>query len=142
MHPLYHPNKSPLSEIIWYQILFDALHEINEIYSVIVISDILKILWRAWCEKYGDVVLEVVKKEFKEHVGEMDNKRSIAREKNSTNSKRWTTFDEEGENYHPNLFAPHHQNHHNNPFRSSNANPFSHSKWNWMIWAIERPEWE
>ncbi|KAI9126056.1 hypothetical protein K1719_003474 [Acacia pycnantha] len=86
---------------------------------------------KSWCDKYGDVVLEVVKKEFKEHVGDMEIKRSNAREKHSTNSKRWTnTFDEEGENFHPNLFANHHQDHNNNPFRSSNINPFSHSKWN------------
>lgn len=90
---------------------------------------------KSWCEKYGDVVLEVVKKEFKEHVGEMENMRSNAREKHSNNrSKRWATFDEDGENFHPNLFAHPHQHHSNNnninPFGSSTINPFSHSKWN------------
>ncbi|XP_028792414.1 uncharacterized protein LOC114748219 [Neltuma alba] len=85
---------------------------------------------KSWCEKYGDVVLEVVKKEFKEHVGEMENMRSNAKEKHSTNTKRWTTFDEDGENLHPNLFAHHQDNNNNNSFRSSNINPFSHGKWN------------
>ncbi|KAF4346202.1 hypothetical protein G4B88_004926 [Cannabis sativa] len=71
---------------------------------------------KSWCDRYGDVVLDVVKKEFKDHVGEMENMRSAAREKHSNNSKRWTTFDDDDdENCHPNLFATH-QNH--NPFWS------------------------
>ena len=61
-------------------------------------------------------MLDVVKKEFKDHVGEMENMRNAAREKHSSNSKRWTTF-EDDENCHPNLFS--HNN--DNPF-SSNAN--------------------
>ena len=51
----------------------------------------------------------MVKKEFKDHVGEMENMRNEAREKrnnDNNNSKRWTTFDDDdSENFHPNLFA-------------------------------------
>ena len=64
-------------------------------------------------------MLDVVKKEFKEHVGEMENMRNIAREKHG-NSRRWTTFDGD-ENMHPNLFACH-----DISVRGSNINPFSH----------------
>ncbi|KAJ1385889.1 hypothetical protein SESBI_41293 [Sesbania bispinosa] len=55
----------------------------------------------SWCDRYGDVVLDVVKKEFKSHVGEMEKMRNFAREKHG-NSRRWTTF-EDDENFHPNL---------------------------------------
>ncbi|KAG4959779.1 hypothetical protein JHK87_036412 [Glycine soja] len=78
---------------------------------------------KSWCDRYGDVVLDVVKKEFKDHVAEMENMRSIAREKHS-NSRRWTTtttFDDD-ENLHPNLFD--HRD--NNSVGSRNINPFSH----------------
>ncbi|CAL0307083.1 unnamed protein product [Lupinus luteus] len=77
---------------------------------------------KTWCDRYGDVVLDVVKKEFKEHVGEMENMRNIAREKHGSSSRHWATSEDE-ENIHPNLFAKH---------DSSNINPFSHgySKWN------------
>ncbi|KAK7329996.1 hypothetical protein VNO77_24180 [Canavalia gladiata] len=74
---------------------------------------------KSWCDRYGDVVLDVVKKEFKEHVAEMENRRNIAREKHG-NSRRWTTF-EDDENIHPNLFV-----NRDNSVRSSNINPFSH----------------
>lgn len=76
---------------------------------------------KSWCDRYGDVVLDVVKKEFKDHVAEMENMRNIAREKHS-NSRRWTTttFDDD-ENIHPNLFG-----HRDNSVGNSNINPFSH----------------
>lgn len=50
-------------------------------------------------------MIDVVKKEFKDHVGEMENKRNAASEKrrNSSNSMRWATF-EDDENCQPNLF--------------------------------------
>lgn len=68
-------------------------------------------------------MLDVVKKEFKDHVAEMENMRNVTREKHS-NSRRWTTttttFDKD-ENIHPNLFA-----HRENSIRCSNINPFSH----------------
>lgn len=70
-------------------------------------------------------MLDVVKKEFKDHVGEMENMRNAARERQQTNSKRWTTFeDDDDENCHPNLFAANN----NNPFcdynGSKDQNPF------------------
>lgn len=73
---------------------------------------------KSWCDRYGDVVLDVVKKEFKEHVAEMENMRNIAREKHSNSSRRWTTTFDDDENIHPNLFG--------HGVRSSNINPFSH----------------
>ncbi|MED6206127.1 hypothetical protein PIB30_023990 [Stylosanthes scabra] len=83
---------------------------------------------KSWCDRYGDVVLDVVKKEFKEHVGEMENMRNAAREKHGSNSNRWTTFSD-GENMHPNLSAGY-----DTSVRSSYINPFSQgyteTKWN------------
>ncbi|XP_045830253.1 uncharacterized protein LOC123921660 [Trifolium pratense] len=83
-------------------------------------ADLKNYFPKSWCDRYGDVVLDVVKKEFKTHVEEMENMRSVAREKHGGNSRRWTTFDDD-ENMHPNLFV-----HHDNSVRSSNINPFSH----------------
>ncbi|GAU11965.1 hypothetical protein TSUD_195890 [Trifolium subterraneum] len=83
-------------------------------------ADLKNYFPKSWCDRYGDVVLDVVKKEFKTHVEEMENMRSIAREKHGGNSRRWTTFDDD-ENMHPNLFV-----HQDNSVRSSNINPFSH----------------
>jgi Skp family chaperone for outer membrane proteins len=77
----------------------------------------------------------VVKKEFKDHVGEMENMRNAAREKHHNNSMRWTTFEDEdeNENCHPNLFS---QQDHSFPKKQQNftakndqsayTNPFSH----------------
>ncbi|EXB87681.1 hypothetical protein L484_006425 [Morus notabilis] len=75
-------------------------------------SDLKNFFPKSWCDRYGDVVLDVVKKEFKDHVGEMENMRNEAREKRtSNNSKRWTTFDDDdSENFHPNLFAQNNDN--------------------------------
>ncbi|XP_060171937.1 uncharacterized protein LOC132603075 [Lycium barbarum] len=79
-------------------------------------ADLKKFFPKTWCDRYGDVVLDVVRKEFKNHVGEMGgNLKGITREEKKQNSKRWTTFDEDvyddDENCHPNLFAPR-QDHH------------------------------
>ncbi|XP_065848779.1 uncharacterized protein [Euphorbia lathyris] len=73
-------------------------------------ADLKQFFPKSWCERYGDVVLDVVKKEFKEHVGEMENMKNAAREKHINNSKRWTTFEDDDdvdENCHPNLFSHH-----------------------------------
>ncbi|KAL2502554.1 uncharacterized protein Fot_36402 [Forsythia ovata] len=70
-------------------------------------ADLKRFFPKSWCDRYGDVVLDVVRKEFKEHVGEMGNSRVVAKDKQ--NSKRWTTFDDDDENCHPNLFAPQEQ---------------------------------
>ncbi|KAB1227033.1 hypothetical protein CJ030_MR1G014945 [Morella rubra] len=68
-------------------------------------AELKKFFPNSWCDRYGDVVLGVVKKEFKDHVGEMENMRNAAREKHG-NSTPWTTF-EDDENRHPNLFSRH-----------------------------------
>ena len=47
-------------------------------------------------------MLDVVKKEFKDHVGEMETLRNNAREKNGAGSGRWVAFEENEENFHPN----------------------------------------
>ncbi|KAF1892617.1 hypothetical protein Lal_00011085 [Lupinus albus] len=73
---------------------------------------------RSWCEQHGDGVLDVVKKEFKNHVGEMENMRKDA-EFLHENSMGWTTF-EDDENLHPNLFVQQ-----DNSLGSSSINPFS-----------------
>ncbi|KAJ4836883.1 hypothetical protein Tsubulata_015782, partial [Turnera subulata] len=74
-------------------------------------AELKKFFPKSWCDRYGDVVLDVVKKEFKDHVGEMENMRQVAREKHHSNSMRWTTFEDDDENSHPNLFAHTHQDH-------------------------------
>ncbi|KAK6126932.1 hypothetical protein DH2020_039326 [Rehmannia glutinosa] len=56
----------------------------------------------SWCDQYGNIVLDVVRKEFKDHMREMGNSRGKAVEKHNT-------FDDE--NSHPNLFAPQHHSH-------------------------------
>ncbi|KAL6221348.1 hypothetical protein ACLB2K_009099 [Fragaria x ananassa] len=67
-------------------------------------AELKKFFPKSWCDRNGDVVLDVVKKEFKDHVGEMESLRNAAREKHGMNSARWTTFQDD-ENCHPNLFA-------------------------------------
>lgn len=69
-------------------------------------ADLKKFFPKSWCDRYGEVVLDVVKKEFKDHVGEMENMRNATREKrhSSNSSTKWTTF-EDDENCHPNLFV-------------------------------------
>ncbi|XP_072993498.1 uncharacterized protein [Typha latifolia] len=74
-------------------------------------SDLNGFFPKSWCDRYGDVVLDVVKKEFKEHVGEMESLRNPARENKSCGSRGctenyWVAFKEENdENLHPNLFS-------------------------------------
>uniref|UniRef100_A0A803N6T6 Uncharacterized protein n=2 Tax=Chenopodium quinoa TaxID=63459 RepID=A0A803N6T6_CHEQI len=68
-------------------------------------SDLKQYFPKSWCERYGDVVLDVVKKEFKDHVGEMENMRHATWERRCTSSKRWTAF-EDDENCHPNRVSP------------------------------------
>ncbi|CAI0542593.1 unnamed protein product [Linum tenue] len=54
-------------------------------------ADLKNFFPKSWCDQYGDVV----KKEFKDHVGEMENMRNATREKHLNNSKRWTTFSDD-----------------------------------------------
>ncbi|KAK3026569.1 hypothetical protein RJ639_041155 [Escallonia herrerae] len=67
-------------------------------------ADLKKFFPKTWCDRYGDVVLDVVRKEFKDHVGETKILQNAAREKQK--QKPWTTFDDDDENCHPNLFVP------------------------------------
>ncbi|KAL3629649.1 hypothetical protein CASFOL_026871 [Castilleja foliolosa] len=62
-------------------------------------ADLTKLFPKSWCDEYGDIVLDVVRKEFKEHMREMGQSRSKAVEKPQND-----VFDDE--NLHPNLFAP------------------------------------
>ncbi|XVE71569.1 hypothetical protein DITRI_Ditri10aG0161700 [Diplodiscus trichospermus] len=55
----------------------------------------LKMFPKSWCDRYGDVVLDVVKKEFKDHIGEMENMRNATRKKHNNNSMQWTTFEDD-----------------------------------------------
>ncbi|XP_031383756.1 uncharacterized protein LOC116197690 isoform X1 [Punica granatum] len=68
-------------------------------------ADLKNFFPKTWCDQYGDLVLDVVKKEFKDHVGEMEKLRNAARERQNS-STYWTTFDDDDddENSHPNLF--------------------------------------
>ncbi|GFS35760.1 hypothetical protein Acr_00g0041830 [Actinidia rufa] len=66
-------------------------------------ADLKNFFPKSWCDRYGDVVLDVVRKEFKDHVREMETLKNAAREKHNI-SKRWATFDDD-ENCHPNLFS-------------------------------------
>lgn len=63
--------------------------------------------------------MDVVKNEFKDHKGQMDNLRAVT---NKSNSMPWTTFDDGDENCHPNLFA-----HQESTTKLFETNPFSES---------------
>ncbi|PIA45646.1 hypothetical protein AQUCO_01600102v1 [Aquilegia coerulea] len=67
-------------------------------------ADLKKFFPKSWCDRYGDIVLDVVKKEFKDHVGEMENMRQATKEKRQS-SARWVSFEDNDENCHPNLFT-------------------------------------
>ncbi|KAL5698426.1 hypothetical protein ACHQM5_029462 [Ranunculus cassubicifolius] len=83
-------------------------------------SDLKKFFPKSWCDRYGDVVLDVVKKEFKDHVGEMENLRQTNKDKNG-NSARWVSFDDNNENCHPNFDQP-------SPLMTDYSNYYSGSK--------------
>nr|GEX53621.1 hypothetical protein [Tanacetum cinerariifolium] len=93
-------------------------------------ADLKKFFARKWCDQYGETVLEVVRKEYKDHVNEIKNmsiaikkepkktveekwttfddvnmSNSMKKEQKKTVDQRWTTFDDDDENCHPNLFA-------------------------------------
>ncbi|KAK1554050.1 hypothetical protein Q3G72_007190 [Acer saccharum] len=91
-------------------------------------ADLKKFFPKTWCDRYGDVVLDVVKKEFKDHVGEMENMRNTAREKHCNSTTRWTTFEEDDdENCHPNLFV--HKDHHSFPIKQQqNFTPWNDNR--------------
>lgn len=58
-------------------------------------NELKKFFPKSWCDRYGDIVLDVVQKEFKEHVGEMDNLRKTAREKRNSAARRRGLEDDE-----------------------------------------------
>ncbi|XP_076892430.1 uncharacterized protein LOC143544161 [Bidens hawaiensis] len=72
-------------------------------------TDLKKFFPKKWCDQYGETVLEVVRKEFKDHVNEIKNMSTSAMKKKEPiiSEEKWTTFDEveDDENCHPNLFA-------------------------------------
>ncbi|KZV27425.1 hypothetical protein F511_02534 [Dorcoceras hygrometricum] len=68
-------------------------------------EDLKKLFTKTWCDKYGDVVLDVVRKEFKDHLGDVGKPKVTDANSRQHNSKRWASFDDD-ENSHPNLFAP------------------------------------
>ncbi|KAH9608071.1 hypothetical protein KSS87_016512 [Heliosperma pusillum] len=67
-------------------------------------SDLMHLFPKSWCEQYGELVFDVVKKQMKEHVEENKDIRNATLERRQTSSRRWTTFDQD-ENCHPNLFS-------------------------------------
>ncbi|KAI0496672.1 hypothetical protein KFK09_022996 [Dendrobium nobile] len=69
-------------------------------------ADLNKFFPKSWCSTYGDIVLDVVKKEFKDHVGEMENLRNASKAKHDNCfDGNWVSFEDESENFHPNLFS-------------------------------------
>nr|XP_043629495.1 uncharacterized protein LOC122600797 [Erigeron canadensis] len=74
-------------------------------------ADLKKFFPRKWCDQYGETVLEVVRKEYKAHVNDIKNMSNSALKKEQVKKEakisevKWTTFDEDDENCHPNLFV-------------------------------------
>ncbi|KAL9261300.1 hypothetical protein AKJ16_DCAP25132 [Drosera capensis] len=68
-------------------------------------ADLKKFFPKSWCDRYGEVVLDVVKKEFKEHVGEMGNKRNTKQENLFPVTRKRSPAYQDDENRHPNLFS-------------------------------------
>ncbi|THU61453.1 hypothetical protein C4D60_Mb07t23440 [Musa balbisiana] len=59
---------------------------------------------KSWCDRHGAVVLDVVRKEFKGHVGEMEALRSAARDEHGS-AEKWVAFQENDDSFHLNLFS-------------------------------------
>nr|CAD1823141.1 unnamed protein product [Ananas comosus var. bracteatus] len=79
----------------------------------------------AWCDRYGEIVLDVVKKEFKEHVGEMESLRNTAaKEKRNGVAENWVAFEDNEENFHPNLFSQSQPLLNRRMVNDNNNNPF------------------
>ncbi|KAK9698020.1 hypothetical protein RND81_08G077300 [Saponaria officinalis] len=66
-------------------------------------SDLKHLFSKSWHNQYGDLLLDVVKKEFKKHVEENENLRNATLERRHTSSKRWTAFIDDDQNCDPNL---------------------------------------
>ncbi|BBN19653.1 hypothetical protein MPTK1_8g12480 [Marchantia polymorpha subsp. ruderalis] len=50
-------------------------------------TELMRFFPRSWCDRYGDIVLEVVHKEFNTHVSEMDGLRKAAKDKKAAGVK-------------------------------------------------------
>ncbi|KAK9076763.1 hypothetical protein SSX86_005097 [Deinandra increscens subsp. villosa] len=77
-------------------------------------ADLKKFFPKKWCDQHGEFVLEVVRKEFKDHVNEIKSMSNSAMKKEpEIAEQKWTTFDDiyddDDENYHPNLFGDRNQ---------------------------------
>ncbi|KAL8265429.1 hypothetical protein R6Q59_023559 [Mikania micrantha] len=73
-------------------------------------SDLKKFFPKKWCDQHGEIVLEVVRKEFKDHVNEIKNmSNSVMKKEPKIYEENWTTFhddnDDDDQNCHPNLFS-------------------------------------
>ncbi|KAL6601585.1 hypothetical protein ACP70R_044805 [Stipagrostis hirtigluma subsp. patula] len=66
-------------------------------------SDLKPFFPKAWCDQHGDSVITAAKKEFKEHVEEMEKQRDIA------DGEDWATFDDINldDNFNPRAFSQH-----------------------------------
>uniref|UniRef100_A0A0D9XGM8 Uncharacterized protein n=1 Tax=Leersia perrieri TaxID=77586 RepID=A0A0D9XGM8_9ORYZ len=63
-------------------------------------SDLKTFFPKAWCDEHGDNVINAAKKEFKEHVEEMEKQRDI------TGADGWVAFgDNHDENFNPRAFS-------------------------------------
>ncbi|XP_006359527.1 uncharacterized protein [Solanum tuberosum] len=105
-------------------------------------ADLKKFFSKTWCDRYGDIVLDVVRKEYKNHVGEMGgvNSKGVITREEKQNSKRWTTFDEDDyddENCHPNLFAPQ-QDHHHHTFHSEQTKSLKNGGQHYVNSSIDK----
>ncbi|XP_010928263.1 uncharacterized protein [Elaeis guineensis] len=67
-------------------------------------ADLNNFFPKSWCDRYGDIVLDVVRKEFKDHVSEMETLRNATGEKNGS-AEKWVAFEDNDENMHINLFS-------------------------------------
>ncbi|KAG2645166.1 uncharacterized protein LOC120686741 isoform X1 [Panicum virgatum] len=89
-------------------------------------SDLKPFFPKAWCDQHGDGVITAAKKEFKEHVEEMEKQRDI------TGNEGWATFEDIDldDNFNPRSFSQHQPdsavkgNKDNESLTSSFTNPF------------------
>lgn len=67
-------------------------------------ADLKMFFPKTWCDRYGEIVLDVVRKEFRDHVGEMETLRNTAKERRESSEKKWVAFDEDDGDFRTNLF--------------------------------------
>ncbi|KAA8535276.1 hypothetical protein F0562_030279 [Nyssa sinensis] len=101
-------HSNPPTDFFIDKVLGEQIKEVSRIRTELIATN-PNLQSSSWCDQYGGVVTDVVKKELKNHVGEMGSLPNAGRQ-NHNSSKRWTTFDDDDdENCHPNLFI--HQDH-------------------------------